>query len=106
LIGELQAHQGKPFEAVDLHKDGTLIPVEVTNTRLDKAGLFLSIVRDIRPRLAAEQTRRETFAIIEASPVVVFLWHSEAGWPVGFVTANVAHIFGYSREDFLSGRVS
>ncbi len=94
LIEEAVNYRGKPFETVDLHKDGTRIPVEVTNTRLEEAGLFLSIVRDIRPRQAAEQARRETFAIIEASPVVVFLWRNEAHWPVEFVTANVAHLFG------------
>ena len=46
LCRELRDYQGKPFEAVDLHKSGTRIPVEVTNTRLDEKGLVLSIVRE------------------------------------------------------------
>ncbi len=106
LSDEVTKYHGKPFETMDLHKDGTYIPVEVTNMRLDEAGLYLSIVRDIRDRIAAEQSRRETFDIIEKSPAVAFLWRNETGWPVEFVTANVTHIFGYSDEDFLSGRVS
>jgi PAS domain S-box-containing protein len=106
LANELAEHRGKPFETVDLHKDGTRIPVEVTNTRLEKAGLFLSIVRDIRERKLADEARRETFEIIEKSPVAVFLWRNETDWPVEFVTRNVNRIFGYSGADFLAGRVA
>jgi two-component system cell cycle sensor histidine kinase/response regulator CckA len=105
LKSELATYQGQPFETLDLHKDGTRIPVEVTNTRLAEAGLFISIVRDARERKAHEQAQRETFDIIEKSPVVAFLWRNESDWPVEFVTANVVHIFGYSNEDFLTGRV-
>ncbi len=105
LNGEMSTYQGQPFETLDLHKDGSHIPVEVTNTRLDEAGLFLSIVRDISERKAHERAYRETFDIIEKSPVVAFLWRNETDWPVEFVTTNVAHIFGYSNVDFLSGGV-
>ena len=55
LIKEVAEHHGKPFEAIDLHKNGTRIPVEVTNTRLEEAGLYLSIVRDIRDRKHMEK---------------------------------------------------
>jgi len=55
LINENTDHQEKPLETMDLHKDGTRIPVEVTNNRLEEAGLFLSIVRDIRDRKQMEE---------------------------------------------------
>ncbi len=106
LTGEVAQYHGKPFETVDLHKDGTRIPVEVTNNRLEEAGLFLSIVRDIRERKLADEARRETFEIIEKSPATVFLWRNETDWPVEFVTRNVSRIFGHSAEDFLTGRVA
>ncbi len=105
LRTEIVDHQGKPFETMDLHKDGSYIPVEVTNNRLDEAGIYLSIVRDISERKKAEQDRRETFAIIEQSPIAAFLWRNEPNWPVEFVTRNVRRIFGYTEEDFLSGRI-
>jgi PAS domain S-box-containing protein len=105
LSREITDYQGKPFETMDLHKNGTPVPVEVTNTRLDEEGLYLSIVRDIGERKLAEQARRETFAIIEKSPVAAFLWRNETEWPVEFVTRNVGRIFGYSDTDFLSGRI-
>ncbi|MCC6669618.1 MAG: PAS domain-containing protein [Planctomycetes bacterium] len=39
-------------------------------------------------------------------PVVVFRWLPEPGWPVVYVSANVAALFGHSAEDLLSGRVA
>ena len=105
LSREITDYQGKPFETMDLHKDGTPIPVEVTNNRLEEAGLYLSIVRDIRDRKAAEQARRETIDIIEKSPVAAFLWRNETDWPVEFVTRNVDRIYGYPDAEFLSGRI-
>lgn len=42
--------------------------------------------------------------IINKSPAVTFLWKNEEGWPVEYVTENIS-IFGYSSEDFTSGRI-
>jgi len=42
--------------------------------------------------------------IINKSPAVTFLWKNEEGWPVEYVTENIS-IFGYSPEDFTSGRI-
>jgi PAS domain S-box-containing protein len=38
-------------------------------------------------------------------PVAVFRWVAVAGWPVEYVSPNVAGIFGHSAEDFQTGRV-
>lgn len=35
-------------------------------------------------------------------PVIVFLWSSEEGWPVRFVSENIS-LLGYSREELQSG---
>ena len=37
-------------------------------------------------------------------PVVLFKWDAREGWPVEYVSLNVAR-FGYTADDFLSGRV-
>ncbi len=42
--------------------------------------------------------------VINNSPVVVFLWKAEKYWPTLYVSENVRR-FGYSPEDFVSGRV-
>ncbi|MCL5958329.1 MAG: PAS domain S-box protein, partial [Chloroflexi bacterium] len=53
---------------------------------------------------AALEKRRELETIINRSPAVVFLWRAAEGWPVEFVSDNVAQ-FGYSPDDFTSGRI-
>ncbi len=105
LINEISDNEGQPFEAMNLHKDGTRIPVEITINRLEEAGLHLSIVRDIRERRKAAKAREEAFNIIENSPVVAFIWRNATDWPVEYVSKNVKRIFGYAAEDFTAGRV-
>ena len=60
---ELSQYGQKPFESLDVRKDGTYIPVEVTNSILPD-GLALSIVRDITERKRAEDELRKTEAEI------------------------------------------
>lgn len=43
--------------------------------------------------------------IVSQSPAVAFSWYAKEGWPVEFVSENVRQ-FGYTPEDFYSGRVS
>lgn len=54
-------------------------------------------------RIALE-VQKELEAIIDNSPVVVFLWRAAEGWPVEFVSDNIKQ-FGYTPEDFISGRI-
>jgi PAS domain S-box-containing protein len=54
---EMVRYHGAPFDSVDLHRDGTLIPVEINTTRLtgQNDDLSLSIVRDVSERKRAEE---------------------------------------------------
>ena len=42
--------------------------------------------------------------IINSSPIIVFLWKAEKGWPVEYVTNNILQ-FGYMPSDFTSGSI-
>ncbi|EDP75526.1 diguanylate cyclase [Hydrogenivirga sp. 128-5-R1-1] len=44
--------------------------------------------------------------VMSSGPVVFFLWENSEGWPVKFVSPNVVNLFGYSAEEFLTGKVS
>ncbi len=61
VADELARHAGRPFESIDLHRDGHRVPVEITETRLTgpDEGLILTIVRDITERQQAEQALRD-----------------------------------------------
>lgn len=65
--------------------------------------------REIAEREKTEQElqellerRRELERIVNRSPAIVFLWREAKGWPVEFVSENVAQ-FGFSQEEFYSG---
>ncbi|MEP0916958.1 PAS domain S-box protein [Leptolyngbya sp. DQ-M1] len=62
---------GKQFfcEAINLHKDGTCIDIEVTAVPFlyNNQPCALSIIRDIRDRKAAEQAQARLTAILEAT---------------------------------------
>ncbi|MEN3027848.1 MAG: diguanylate cyclase [Aquificaceae bacterium] len=49
---------------------------------------------------------QRTEFLLSSGPVVFFQCKREEGWPVEFVSQNVAELLGYTAEDFISGRVS
>ena len=54
--------------------------------------------------LALHRWASRVASIVASSPVVAFSWIPEAGWPVSFVSDNVAQ-FGYHPDDFLRDRL-
>jgi PAS domain S-box-containing protein len=80
----------------------------------DESGekLYMGVARDITERkrnqeeLRAALARREELArIIHRSPSVVVLWRATEGWPVEFVSQNVAQ-FGYTAEEILANHIT
>ncbi|MEZ4379825.1 MAG: PAS domain-containing protein [Nannocystaceae bacterium] len=55
----------------------------------------------LRGRLGGPQDR----ALFARGPVVVFRWRNSEGWPVEFVSENVAALTGHPVEEFRSGRL-
>lgn len=51
----------------------------------------------------AEQALKLTSQVVNASPAVCLRWHAEAGWPLVFVSENVAH-WGYRVDALLAGQ--
>jgi PAS domain S-box-containing protein len=41
----------------------------------------------------------------ENSPTVLLKWCNEPGWPIEYVSGNVARVFGYSKKDFVNQSV-
>lgn len=64
----------------------------------------LNLIRDIAERKKAEEALKEANMIVEKSPVVLFKWRNEDGWPVELVSQNVSQL-GIQADDFLSGRI-
>ena len=96
--------------AYRLHKrkDGTVFPVEIAWGFYSLKGrkLICAMIRDYTAREKAEKALKNAYHIIENITTVAFLWKNSQGWPVEFVTENVATVFGYSAADFMTGKIS
>ncbi|MBT3176710.1 MAG: PAS domain S-box protein [Desulfobacula sp.] len=78
--------QGSFFEALDIHKNGTIVPVEVHHhrMRIEEEDIVLSVVRDITERKQAEKEKRESQKIIGEHKKLAF---------VGQIAGKIAHDF-------------
>ena len=99
---EFKLHGGNPFESIDIHKDGTEIPVEVTTSRLTDE-LFLSIVRNITERKQVEQALQES----EEKYRTILETMEEGYYEVDltgsltFVNDSFCRIWGYPRHELI-----
>ena len=64
-------------------------------------GIHLDITEETESKLYLEE-ERDMFA---EGPAVVFKWRNAEGWPVEYVSDNVADAFGYTPEELTSGNV-
>ena len=64
-------------------------------------GIHLDITDEKKSKLHLEE-ERDMFA---EGPAVVFKWENDEGWPVEYVSENVAETFGYTAEQLTSGAV-
>ncbi|MEW5800485.1 MAG: PAS domain S-box protein [bacterium] len=88
--------------------DGTKIFCLVTATPyLGPHGELAGIVenfQNIDERKRTEELLRRAKMVIENSPTVLFRWKVKEGWPVEFVSENVA-TFGYKPQELLDGKI-
>ncbi|MDD5502462.1 MAG: PAS domain S-box protein [Candidatus Thermoplasmatota archaeon] len=80
-----------------------IVKGEIITYKGEKA--FLVILIDITERKLAENILVEALArreemenIVNRSPVIVFRWRNEAGWPVEYVSESIKQ-FGYSPQE-------
>ena len=66
----------------------------------DGSILWSGIFFDVTERKKAEEALRQANLVVEKSPVILFRWRMEEGWPVSFVSGNVEQL-GYSAEELL-----
>jgi PAS domain S-box-containing protein len=60
---------------------------------------------DISDQKESEQALAEERDMFAQGPAVVFKWQNEDGWPVEYVSENVAETFGYTPAELESGEV-
>ncbi|MBN2125064.1 MAG: response regulator [Deltaproteobacteria bacterium] len=101
---------GLVLEAVLLNKRREPIPFEVHGrVNRDERGEPVSlqgVAREIYERKKTERALKEAMDIINRSASVAFTWRNQEGWPVEFASENVERLFGYTADEFVSGKVS
>ena len=78
-----------------------LVLDRVTTQRREAEKSLLDYSRELEQ---SNKLKEEMERIINNSPVIVFLWKYEEGWPIEFVSENVTQL-GYEVEDFTSNRM-
>ncbi|MDX9974599.1 MAG: GAF domain-containing protein, partial [FCB group bacterium] len=66
----------------------------------------IATLRTRAERERVEKALQEERKLFIGGPNVAFLWRAVEGWPVEYVSPNVVEQFGYTQEDFTSGKVS
>jgi two-component system, cell cycle sensor histidine kinase and response regulator CckA len=103
---ELDRRSGIPFETIDVRKDGTLVPVEVTTVSLDmvqNSGV-LSIVRDISARKQAEADRNRLIQAIEQSGETIAITDPQG--VILYANPTFAKVTGYSVEEAICRKIN
>lgn len=91
IIGTLNLY------AVDSNYFGTNEMATIEEITREISFGLSSLERSVALRTAA--------SVIDTSPVVLFRWRAEPGWPVEFVSQNIAR-WGYSVASLVSGRIA
>ena len=103
---------GKKFQGQEMliehSNDGYSHVVAYPEPLYDSDGMLvgaLNLLLDITPRKQVETQLLQSNLVVENSPVVLFRWKAEPGWPVVLVSKNITQ-FGYDPEELLSGTLA
>lgn len=103
IKSELSRSGSDVFEGVDVRRDGTRVPVEISTARISDSGLVLAIIRDITERKRAEAALRESEEkyrrIVDTAHEGV--WVLDAELRTTFVNARMAEMLGYALDDMI-----
>jgi PAS domain S-box-containing protein len=66
---------------------------------------IVGVVQDITERREAQRQLEAEHDMFAQGPAVVFRWRNEEGWPVEYVSENVADLLGYTPDQLTSGEI-
>lgn len=103
---------GKKFQGQEMliehSRSGYTHVVAYPEPLYDSDGMLvgaLNLLVDITQRKQVEKQLLQSNLVVENSPVVLFRWKAEPGWPVILVSKNITQ-FGYDPEELLSGALA
>ncbi|MBI1966852.1 MAG: PAS domain S-box protein [Gemmatimonadetes bacterium] len=109
-VAECLAHPGRVFhcELRKVRRDGSMLWVKETARATRGRSVepvVLIVCEDITERKRAEEDLQRERRLFMGGPAVVFRWIADTAGRVEYVSPNVHVVFGYTADDFVSGRV-
>ncbi len=94
------------FDGEILTSRGRVVPVRIfiSPAQIGSKPIIQGVFQDKSSRREVVRTLRIAKLILDNSPAVLRRCRAEGEWPLEWIAGNIA-LFGYSQEDFLSGRV-
>ncbi|HAZ02114.1 MAG TPA: hypothetical protein DCY97_08055, partial [Marinilabiliales bacterium] len=80
-------------------------PTDYDQKDIEAVSLLADLAWEIAERKLAEDLLRAERGLFVCGPTVIFKWRAREGWPVEYVSPNVLDQFGYTPQDFTSGKV-
>jgi PAS domain S-box-containing protein len=98
---------GDLLESINLHRNGTRFPVEVSTASIpgQEDGLVLSIVRDITERVQAEKEREKLISELEAKNTELERFTYTVSHDLKSPLITINGFIGYLEEDAISGNM-
>ncbi len=92
---------GEDFQGreVFIRADTRPVVVNFSTKPFAESGGAVWLFQDITPMVKREQAVQNELRLFTGGPVVVFVWRPEAGWPVEYVSPNVASILGFTAQE-------
>lgn len=96
------------FETQHTKKDGSVIDVQITVKGMEINGsryLYAS-QRDITEENRIKKEQKSLLSLFDIGDAVLLKWHNDQEHSIAYVSDNILRLLGYTKEDFLEGRVS
>lgn len=102
-IGQLTDTFNNMLDTIE-DQNNTLLRV---NNRLEEAVVerTAELEEETKKHREVSEALKQEQKLFFAGSIVVWKWRAESTWPVEYVSPNVAYQFGYTAEDFTTGRI-
>ena len=90
-----------------IRKDGSIFYADINAFTITLEGreCLVGFFRDITERRQVEEALLEERKLFIGGPNVAFKWKAAEGWPVEYVSPNIIDQYGYTPDEFTSGKI-
>ena len=68
--------------------------------------IYLYLKRQETKKIILNNHLKDIYNIFNNGNIVLFRWNNDATWSIDYVSDNVSKVFGYTKDDFMSGDIN